>query len=121
MNISAFPVARLTDLVDGGLLGLLHLLGVQQRAAADAVEGRLPELRAVLAPLVREPPKFAKFSLQLLKIFGKLSHENVLNLTKPPMTREYKKWKNRSTNKNEQLLKIQHYIKVRLLHDRHIW
>ena len=34
------------------------------------------------------------------------------------MTREYKKWKNRSTNKNEQLLKIQHYIKVRLLHDR---
>ena len=35
------------------------------------------------------------------------------------MTREYKKWKNRSTNKNEQLLKIQHYIKVRLLHDRH--
>ena len=31
------------------------------------------------------------------------------------MTREYKKWKNRSTNKNEQLLKIQHYIKVRLL------
>ena len=72
MNISAFPVARLTDLVDGGLLGLLHLLGVQQRAAADAVEGRLPELRAVLAPLVREPPKFAKFSLQLLKIFGKL-------------------------------------------------
>ena len=35
------------------------------------------------------------------------------------MTREYQKWKNRSTNKNEQLLKIQHYIKVRLLHDRH--
>ena len=34
------------------------------------------------------------------------------------MTREYQKWKNRSTNKNEQLLKIQHYIKVRLLHDR---
>ena len=34
------------------------------------------------------------------------------------MAREYKKWKNRSTNKNEQLLKIQHYIKVRLLHDR---
>ena len=36
------------------------------------------------------------------------------------MTREYKKWKNRSTNKNEQLLKIQHYIKVRLLHDRQV-
>ena len=35
------------------------------------------------------------------------------------MTREYENWKNRSTNKNEQLLKIQHYIKVRLLHDRH--
>ena len=34
------------------------------------------------------------------------------------MTREYENWKNRSTNKNEQLLKIQHYIKVRLLHDR---
>ena len=34
------------------------------------------------------------------------------------MTREYENWKNRSTNKNEQLLKIQHYIKVRLLRDR---
>ena len=53
-----------------------------------------------------------------MKIFGKLSHENILNLTKPPITREYKNWKNRSTNKNEQLLKIQHYIEVRLLHDR---
>ena len=36
------------------------------------------------------------------------------------MTREYENWKNRSTNKNEQLLKIQHYIKVRLLHDRQV-
>ena len=36
------------------------------------------------------------------------------------MTREYKKWKNRSTNKNEQLLKIQHYIKVRLYENNQI-
>lgn len=38
----------------------------------------------------------------------------------PQWPENIKKWKNRSTNKNEQLLKIQHYIKVRLLHDRQI-
>ena len=47
-----------------------------------------------------------------MKTFGKLSHENILNLTNPPSDPRISKLKkNRSTNKNEQLLKINIILK----------